>query len=84
MIIKVPGTTRAKIKQLVDIVKSCPGVSASNVDYVCDDTDQSITIENYKGKLNDFLDDIEKKSALVTDNNAKTSKADNSITIIGL
>ena len=84
VVIKVPGITRAKIIQLVELIKSCPGVNSSNVDYVCDDTDQSITVENYKGKLYDFLDDIEKKSPLVTDNNSKASKADNSITITGL
>jgi len=82
VVIKVPGATRAKIKKLVEVVKGCSGVNSGNVDYVCDDANQSITIENYKGKLNDFLDDIEKKSTLVTDDNSKVSKADNSITII--
>lgn len=79
VLIKVPGANRAKIKDLVAIVKTIEGVDAKDVDF--DDAAQTITIGTYKGKLNDLLDNLEKKTPTVTDNNASTSKADNSITI---
>jgi hypothetical protein len=79
VLIKVPGANRAKLKDLVAAVKTCSGVDAKEVDF--DDSAQTITIGVYKGKLNDLLDDLEKKTPTVTDNNATTSKADNSITI---
>jgi len=79
VLIKVPGANRAKIKDLVAIVKTCSGVDAKDVDF--DDGAQTITIGTFKGKLNDLLDDLEKKTPTVTDNNASTSKAENSITI---
>jgi len=79
VLIKVPGANRAKIKDLVAVVKTCDGVDAKDVDF--DDAAQTITIGTYKGKLNDLLDNLEKKTPTVTDNNASTSKAENSITI---
>lgn len=79
VVIKLPGANRAKIKDLTAIIKTCDGVSGKDVDY--DDSAQTITIGVFKGKLNDLLDEIEKKAPQVTDNNAVTSKADNSITI---
>jgi len=77
--IKLPGANRAKIKDLASIIKTCGGVDAKDVDY--DDAAQTITVGTFKGKLNDLLDEIEKKAPQVTDSNAATSKADNSITI---
>ncbi|MBS1529775.1 MAG: hypothetical protein JSU01_05680 [Bacteroidetes bacterium] len=82
VLIKVPGANRAKIKDLAAVLKTINGVDGKDVDY--DDAAQTITIGTYKGKLNDLLDEIEKKAPTVTDNNASTSKADNSITITGL
>jgi len=79
VLIKVPGANRAKIKDLVAIVKTCDGVDAKDVDF--DDAAQTISIGTYKGKLNDLLDNLEKKTPTITDNNATTSKAENSITI---
>ncbi|MFI5159684.1 MAG: hypothetical protein ACHQHN_00335 [Sphingobacteriales bacterium] len=79
VLIKVPGANRAKIKDLVAIVKTCNGVDAKDVDF--DDAAQTITVGTFKGKLNDLLDDLEKKTPTVTDNNVTTSKAENSITI---
>ena len=79
VLIKVPGANRAKIKDLVAIVKTCGGVDPKDVDF--DDSAQTITVGTFKGKLNDLLDDLEKKTPTVTDNNATTSKAENSITI---
>jgi hypothetical protein len=79
VLIKIPGANRAKIKELVALVKTCDGVDAKDVDF--DDAAQTITIGTYKGKLNDLLDNLEKKTPTITDNNAITSKADNSITI---
>jgi hypothetical protein len=79
VLIKVPGANRAKIKDLVAVIKTVDGVDAKEVDF--DDAAQTITIGTYKGKLNDLLDNLEKKTPTVTDNNAVTSKADNSITI---
>ncbi|HEX3386809.1 MAG TPA: hypothetical protein VHS53_16525 [Mucilaginibacter sp.] len=82
VLIKVPGANRAKIKNLAAVIQTIGGVDGKDVDY--DDAAQTITIGTYKGKLNDLLDEIEKKAPTVTDNNATTSKADNSITITGL
>jgi phage-related protein len=79
--VKVPGANRAKLKELCAILKTCSGVDAKDVDF--DDSQQIVTIGTYKGKLNDLLDELEKKSPQITDNNATTSKADNSITITG-
>jgi hypothetical protein len=79
VLIKVPGANRAKIKDLVAVVKTCNGVDPKDVDF--DDAAQTITVGTFKGKLNDLLDDLEKKTPTVTDNNATTSKAENSITI---
>jgi hypothetical protein len=79
VLIKLPGANRAKMKELTIAIKACDGVDPKDVDY--DDAAQTISIGTYKGKLNDLLDNIEKKVPAVTDNNATTSKADNSITI---
>jgi hypothetical protein len=79
VLIKLPGANRAKMKEMTIAIKACDGVDPKDVDY--DDSAQTITIGTYKGKLNDLLDNIEKKAPQVTDNNATTSKADNSITI---
>lgn len=79
VLIKLPGANRAKIKDLVTVIKGINGVDPKEVDY--DDAAQTITIGVFKGKLNDLLDDLEKKAPQVTDANAVTSKADNSITI---
>lgn len=77
--IKLPGANRAKIKDLVAVLKTCGGVDGKDIDY--DAAAQTITVGTFKGKLNDLLDDIEKKAPQVTDNNAVASNADNSITI---
>lgn len=79
IVIKVPGADRGKLKQLCAALKECPGVDARGLDY--DDGQQTITLDRYKGKLNDLLDDLEKKTPMVTDNNVHTSKSDNTITI---
>jgi PDZ domain-containing secreted protein len=84
IVIKVPGASRKTIKDLCEMVKTCQGVKADNVDYNFDDKDQSITIANYKGKIFDFLDELEKKNPQITDSNAKASKTDGVITITNL
>jgi phage-related protein len=77
--IKVPGANRAKLKELTAIVKTCQGVDARDVDF--DEDQQNIIVGTYKGKVNDLLEELEKKSPQVTDNNSKASRSDNSITI---
>lgn len=79
IVIKVPGANRATLKELCAALRECPGVDAKGLDY--DDGQQTITLDRYKGKLNDLLDDLEKKAPMVTDNNAHASKPDNTITI---
>jgi hypothetical protein len=71
-VIKVPGATLGKLKKILAGVKDCPGVDAGSVTFVCDDNDQSITV-NHKGKTNELLDALEKKTDLVTDDNVKVS-----------
>jgi len=71
-VIKVPGATLGKLKKILAGVKDCPGVDAGSVTYVCDDNDQSITV-SHKGKTNDLLDALEKKTDLVTDDNVRVS-----------
>jgi hypothetical protein len=79
VVVKVPGANRAKLKELTELLKTCPNVDKKNVDF--DDAQQSITVNSYKGKLPDLLSDIQKRNAQVTNSNSTASAADNSITI---
>ena len=79
-VIKVPGATRGKIKEICAAVQNCPGVGEKNADYVWSDTEQSITVK-YKDSINKLLDALEKNTPLVTDSNATTSSDGSTITI---
>jgi hypothetical protein len=79
VVIKVPGANRAKLKELCELIKTCPNVDKKNVDF--DDAQQNITVNSYKGKLDNLLSDIQKKNPLVTSTNSSSLPADNSITI---
>ncbi|MFI5159683.1 MAG: hypothetical protein ACHQHN_00330 [Sphingobacteriales bacterium] len=78
--IKVPGASRAKIKELWAAVKSCPGVGEKNAEYNWDENDQSITVK-YKDPISKLLDAIEKATPTVTDANATVSSDGTTITV---
>jgi hypothetical protein len=78
--IKVPGASRAKIKELWTAVKSCPGVGEKNAEYNWDETDQSITVK-YKDPSSKLLEALEKATPLVTDANATLSSDGTTITV---
>jgi|SRR5579863_251253 len=78
--IKVPGATRGKLKELLAVVKSCPGVGEKNAEYNWDDTDQSITVQ-YKDPINKLLEALEKATPLITDANSTLSSDGTTITV---
>lgn len=78
--IKVPGATRAQIKELWAAAKSCPGVGEKNAEYNWDETDQSIIVK-YKDRINKLLEALEKASSMVTDANSTLSSDGTTITV---
>ena len=78
--IKVPGATRGKLKELLAVVKGCPGVGEKNAEYNWDETDQSITVQ-YKDPINKLLEALEKATPLITDANSTLSSDGTTITV---
>jgi len=72
-IIKVPGATLGKLKTIYAGLKDCGSVDASSLKLVCTDDDQSITV-NHKGSTSDLLEQLEKKTQLVNDDNVRLSE----------